>query len=399
MRAWPFVSFVVFCFNSSSLIPTPPTSCWKALEMPTTETVTITAEALRSFATSLFVTAKVPIGEAALVASSLVDANLCGHESHGVVRITEYLGFLERGELQADAELLVVSRTASLLVCDGQFGFGQVQMRRLIELLEPMAREQGLACGTIRRCGHVGRLGEWVERVARKNLAGLMSVNDNGVLMCVAPPGGVEPRLSTNPIALGVPTAAEPLVLDISTSVVANGKVRVASVAGRACPDGWLLDSNGQPTNDPATRFRDPPATILPMGGYKGFGLGLLFDILIGGLSGGFCPPAPEGEVECNNALLIVFDPARFSGLEHFVTQSQGLCEFVRSTKPVDPDNEIRLPHDRSRQTSAVRRASGVPLDHGTWSQLTECAHRLSVPIPKPISPTDCGEPLRGVRT
>ena len=351
--------------------------------MLTTETVTITAEALRSFATSLFVAAKVPVSEATLVASSLVDANLCGHESHGVVRVIEYLGNLERGELRAGAELQVITRTASLLVCDGQFGFGQVQMRRLIDLLEPMACEQGLACGTIRRCGHVGRLGEWVERVTRSNLAGLMAVNDIGVLMCVAPPGGVEPRLSTNPIALGVPTAAEPLVLDISTSVVANGKVRVAAVAGRECPDGWLLDTNGQPTNDPSARFRDPPATILPMGGYKGFGLGLLFDILIGGLSGGFCPPAPEGEVECNNVLLIVFDPARFSGLEHFVTQSQGLCEFVRSTKPIDPVSEIRLPHDRSRQTSEARRASGVPLDHGTWSRLTESAQRLGVSVPE----------------
>ena len=358
-----------------------------------TETVTITAEALRSFATNLFVAAQVSADEATLVASSLVESNLCGHESHGVVRVAEYLGFLARGELRAGAELQVVTRTASLLVCDGHFGFGQVQMRRLIELLEPMAREQGLACGTIRRCGHVGRLGEWVERVARGNLAGLMSVNDNGVLMCVAPPGGVEPRLSTNPIALAVPTAAEPLVLDISTSVVANGKVRVAAVAGRECPDGWLLDANGQPTNDPSARFRDPPATILPMGGYKGFGLGLLFDILIGGLSGGFCPPAPEGEVECNNVLLIVFDPARFSGLEHFVTQSQGLCEFVRATKPADPATVIRLPHDRSRQTSTDRRASGVPLDHGTWSHLTECAQRLSVPIPEMISLADCSKP------
>ncbi len=357
-----------------------------------TETVTITAEALRSFATNLFVAANVPSSEAALVAGSLVDSNLCGHESHGVVRVAEYLGFLERGELRSGAELQVVTRTASLLVCDGHFGFGQVQMRRLIDLLEPMAHEQGLACGTIRRCGHVGRLGEWVEQVARSNLAGLMSVNDNGVLTCVAPPGGVEPRLSTNPIAIGVPTATEPLVLDISTSVVANGKVRVASVAGRPCPAGWLLDANGQPTNDPTARFRDPPATILPMGGYKGFGLGLLFDILIGGLSGGFCPPAPEDEVECNNVLLIVFDPVRFSGLDHFVTQSQTLCEFVRSTKPADPATEIRLPHDRSRQTSAARRANGIPLDPGTWSHLTESARRLGVPIPETIPLPNCGD-------
>jgi hydroxycarboxylate dehydrogenase B len=350
--------------------------------MGSIETVIIPADALRSFAVDLFVAASVPISEAAQVACSLVEANLCGHESHGVVRVIEYLGSLERGELRTGVELDIVARTASLLVCDGHFGFGQVQMPRLIELLEPMAREQGLACGTIRHCGHVGRLGEWVEAVARKNLAGLMSVNDNGVLTCVAPPGGVEPRISTNPIALGVPTAGEPLVLDISTSIVANGKLRVAQMAGRSCPDGWLLDANGEATNDPSTRFANPPATILPTGGYKGFGLGMLFDILVGGLSGGCCPPAPADEVECNNVLFVVFDPERFSGLKHFVTQSQELCEFVRSTKRVSDTAEIRLPSDRSRRTADERRAFGVPLDVATWSRLTKCARGLSVSVP-----------------
>lgn len=351
--------------------------------MPMSDDVKITAESLKTFAMNLFEAAGVSAEEASVVAESLVESNLCGHESHGVVRVFEYLGLLETGEVKSGVALDVVSRTASLLVCDGNYGFGQVQMRRLIDLLEPMTREQGVACGTIRRCGHVGRLGEWVERLSDRGLAGFMSVNDNGVLKCVAPPGGVEPRISTNPIALGVPTASDPLVLDISTSVVANGKIRVAAVSGRDCPDGWLLDANGLPTNDPTARFRDPPATILPMGGYKGFGLGLLFDILIGGLSGGFCPPAPAGEFECNNVLMIAFDPARFCGIEHFVRQSQSLCDFVRSTKPIDATEPVRLPHDRSRSTAKLRRASGIPLDLGTCSSLTDAARRLNVPIPQ----------------
>ena len=350
--------------------------------MSDTDTVTIPADALRAFASNLFRAVNVPADEAGVVAASLVESNLCGHESHGVVRVAEYLGCLDSGALRTGVELQLLSRTPSLVVCDAQLGFGQVQMQRLIDLLEPMAREQGLACGTIRRCGHVGRLGEWVERLAQRNLAGLLSVNDNGVLTSVAPPGGLEARISTNPIALGVPTEHEPLVLDISTSVVANGKIRVAQIAGHACPDGWLLDADGQPTNDPSTRFADPPGTILPMGGYKGFGLGLLLDILVGGLSGGCCPPAPAGEVDCNNVLLIAFDPARFSGLTHFVMQSQGLCDHVRATKPIVPHADIRLPNDRSRQLRETRLAGGVPLDRGIWNQLTERATELGVPIP-----------------
>jgi uncharacterized oxidoreductase len=354
--------------------------CASTCPSPATEHFTIPANALRSFVAQIFIAANVPANAASQVAECLVQSNLCGHESHGVMRVMEYLGCLERGELRADVELRVEHRTASLVACDGQFGFGAVQMQRLIDLLEPLAREQGIACGTIHHCGHVGRLGEWVERVARRNLAGLMSVNDNGVLTCVAPPGGTEPRISTNPIALGVPTAGEPLVLDISTSAVANGKIRVAQMAGRECPDGWLLDANGQPTNDPSVRFQQPPGTILPTGGYKGFGLGLLFDMLVGGLSGGYCPPARDGEVECNNVLLVMFDPEQFQGLSRFIEQSQGLCDFVRSSRRVDDSLEIRLPNDRSRALAAERRVSGIPVDRATWERLRDCAKKLGIP-------------------
>lgn len=350
--------------------------------MNNASSVTISADILRSFTSNIFMAAGIGRDEADVIATSLVESNLCGHESHGVVRVVEYLEFLKRGAVCAGASLEVISQSPSAVVCDAGLGFGQVQMRRLIDMLEPMAREQGLACGTLRRCGHVGRLGEWVEILARRNLAGLMSVNDNGVLTSVAPPGGCQPRISTNPIALGVPTKQKPLVLDISTSTVANGKVRVAQIAGRTVPDGWLLDSDGRPTNDPATRFADPPGTILPMGGYKGFGLGLLLDILVAGLAGGFCPPAPQDQVECNNVLLLAFDPQSFSGLTHFVTQSQSLCDHVRSSKPIDEGTEIRLPNDRTRQTRKDRMVNGIPLDAGTWNQLVERAGQLGVPVP-----------------
>lgn len=344
--------------------------------------VTIAADDLRAFSSRLFQAEGVSSAEADVVAASLVESNLCGHDSHGVVRVVEYLGFLNDGAVRSGVDLQIVSQTPSSLVCDGNLGFGQVQMQRLIDLLEPMARGQGLACGTMRRCGHVGRLGEWVEKVAAKGLAGLMAVNDNGVLKSVAPPGGKEPRISTNPIAIGVPTATAPLVLDISTSTVANGKVRVAQIAGRACPDGWLLDAEGRPTNDPSTRFADPPGSIVPMGGYKGFGLGMLMDILVGGLSGGFCPPAPPHERECNNVLMLVFAPARFGGLDHFVEQSQALCDYVRSATPINPNASIRLPNDRSRELAEKRRREGVPLDVGAWNQMLAAAERRQVAVP-----------------
>jgi uncharacterized oxidoreductase len=198
----------------------------------------------------------------------------------------------------------------------------------------------------------------------------------------VAPPGGTEPTLSTNPIAIGVPTGGQPLVLDISTSVVANGKVLVQQMAGESCPEGWLLDAEGQPTTDPAVRFSDPRGTLLPMGGYKGFGLSLLLDILVGGLSGGSCPPAAPDAPGTNNVLLVVWDPERFAGTGHFLGEADRVIEFVRGVNRMPDVESIRLAGDRSRETMELRLAEGVPLDGGTWSSLCETALGLGVTVP-----------------
>ncbi len=350
--------------------------------MPVDHSVRVDAHSLMEFATAIFVAKGVPADEAGQVAGSLVESNLCGHESHGVVRVTEYLDLLECGELHTEVSLDVITETAGLLACDANLGFGQVQMRRLIDRLEPMVCEAGVACATVRNCGHVGRLAEWVEEVARRGLASFLTVNDNGVLRCVAPPGGSEPCISTNPIAIGVPAIGEPMVVDVSTSVVANGKIRVAQISGEAAPDGWLLDADGRPTNDPNTRFGEVPGSILPMGGYKGFGLGLFFDMLVGGLSGGHCPPAPDGTVECNNVLLIAFDPERFHGLDAFQAEAKRLTDSIRASRRQEGVEKIRLPGDRSQQTRSERLRDGVPLDRGTWSELCRAGQALGVAAP-----------------
>ena len=348
-----------------------------------TDSTQIDAAQLRHLVAATFQAAGISLAESDLIAESLVDANLCGHESHGVVRVAEYLDLVQAGGLRGGVDLKVESETPALIVGNGQSGFGQIQMRNLIEALIPKARVLGLACGTMKNCGHVGRLAEWCERLGQRGFASFLTVNDNGVLKCVAPPGGTEPRISTNPLAMGAPADPEPLVVDISTSVVANGKIRVAQIAGQSCPDGWLIDADGNPTSDPNDRFSDPPGSILPMGGYKGFSLGLLLDALVRGLSGGECPPAPEGTFECNNVLLIVFDPRHFGGAEHFQRQVQDLTGFVRDSRRVVSDQPIRLPGDRASSLKKRRLTAGVPLDAGTWTQLCESAGCLGVAIPK----------------
>ena len=146
------------------------------------------------------------------------------------------------------------------MVCDGQWGLGQVQAHRLLDLVIPKARAMGVAVGTARDCGHIGRLGEYAERAASLGLLLLATVNNGGAVQRVAPPGGLEPRLSTNPFCAGVPTADPdaPIVVDFGTSVVAEGKVRDYYISERPVPEGWLLDHQGQPTTDPSVLYEPP---------------------------------------------------------------------------------------------------------------------------------------------
>lgn len=340
------------------------------------------ADDLRIFARNMFEAAGVDRREAEIVAASLVESNLRGHDSHGVIRVADYIGQLRRGELRAGAEFKVLHETTSLIAAEGGRGFGQVQCRVLVERVAAKARETGIAGGTLRDCGHVGRLGEWVEQAAAAGLAALISVNDNGVSYYVAPPGGIEPRISTNPIAIGVPSSGDPLILDMSTSAVANGKVTVARLAGQQCPPGWLQDAAGNPTTDPNVILADPPGTLLPFGGadgYKGFGLGLMLDFLVAGLTGGFCPPAPDGVTECNNVLLVVWDPARCAGRAHFLAETDKLSAAVRETKRKPGAERIQVPGDRSAAVRRERLQSGIPLAAGNWETLATLARELGV--------------------
>jgi uncharacterized oxidoreductase len=341
---------------------------------------------LHDFVARLFVAAGAATDEAHAVAASLVESNLRGYDSHGILLARWYLGQIKNGELVPGAPFTVLADLPALIAADGGLGFGQVQCARLVDRVSAKAREHGAATGTMRRSGHVGRLGEWVERAAANGLAALIAVNDNGVIRTVAPPGGIAGRLSTNPIAIGVPTGSGPLVLDISTSAVANGKLKVARLEQSPVAPGLIQDAEGKPTTDPNVMVADPPGALLPFGGdqaYKGFGLALLFDILIGGLSGGFCPPAPEGTIECNNVLLTVWDPARFAGAAHFAAQADRLIQWIRDTPRQSGVDSIQLPGDRSSAIRVRRLAEGVPVAEAVWEQLTRVAGKLGVAVPE----------------
>jgi uncharacterized oxidoreductase len=337
---------------------------------------------LETLTQSIFMSNGCTLEAAGQIAKSLVLANLCGHDSHGVVRIAPYLANIDRGVLQPDVELSVLHETDSLVVADAQQGFGQVQMPAIIKRLASKANAQGIACGAMKRCGHIGQLSQWVENAAHQGFAALLTVNDNGALQAVAPPGGIRPTLSTNPISIATPSDPDPILVDISTSVVANGKILVAHKENKQVPAGWLRDEHGQPTTDPAVRYQDPPGSLNPSGGYKGFGLGFLLDVLVSGLTGGYCPPAPSEAVPANNVLMVLWDPQHFQGADHIISEAVRLEQFIRASPLLDEDSPITLPHDRSRETKSERRINGIPLGSEVYSQITEIASQNGISLP-----------------
>ena len=345
---------------------------------------TVRPSQLQEFACQLLAAGGASAAEANIVARSLVEANLRGYDSHGVMRVPYYVQAIKDGEVVPGEELTVLDDGPSRVVADGNWGFGQVQAVRLLKLLAGKAHASGQAIGTMTHSGHIGRLGEYCELAAAEGLVSLLMVNSHGAAVRVAPPGGKAPRLSTNPLAIGVPFEGGPLVLDFSTSATAEGKVRVKKIAGQPCPEGWLIDCEGRPTTDPATLYGNPPGSILPMGGpqaYKGFGLGLMIEIFTGAISGGVCarpvPYAKKGN--CVFAMLV--DPARYGGADHFRGEVSQLVDYIKSCPRVDECDEILLPGDPERRLLAKRSTEGIPLDEENWNALVKLGEKLGVAV------------------
>ena len=347
----------------------------------------ISFESLSNFATALLQAGGATEIEASTVGPSLATANLRGYSSHGVMRIPFYLEMLQQGDIKSNVELDVISETDSSLATDANWGFGRLQSGKLLDQLVTKAKNHGVSVGTIRNCSHAGRLGEYCEIAANEHgLVSMAMVNTHGAARRVAPPGGIRPRLGTNPLAMGVPTSDGPVILDFSTSATAEGKVRVKNIAGESVPDGWLIDKDGNPTNDPATLYGDPPGTILPMGGpqaYKGFGLALMIDIFTGALSGGLCaretPITPKG----NCVFLMLIDPNHLGGGEAFAREVTQIVDFVRSCPTKEGVDEILLPGDPEKKNTAKMMAEGIAFDQGNWDKLLQLANDLGVDPPQ----------------
>jgi uncharacterized oxidoreductase len=316
--------------------------------------------------------------EAERIGHYLVEANLAGHDSHGVIRVPSYVSWARAGQVVPNQHLRTVTENDAFAVVDGQFGFGQVIGEEATRLGIAKAAKGGAAVIALRNSGHLGQIGMWALMAADAGQLSLHFVNTSGAGILVAPTGGISRRLSANPIAAGVPVrGGRPIVLDISTSTVAEGKVRVALNKGVPVPDGCLIDPQGRPTNDPKTFYGPPPGAILPFGGYKGYGLGLIAEMLAGALTGGSCSNPKEKRV-VNNMLSVYLSPKFFVTEEEFYAEVDRFVAYVKSSEKASPTSEILMPgepEDRNRR----ERAAGVELDATTWQQILDTGAALGV--------------------
>jgi uncharacterized oxidoreductase len=345
---------------------------------------TFPADTLHSFAARLLEAAGAPAEEAAIVAGALVRANLAGHDSHGVIRLEQYCRLMREGLIVPGAPTEVVSETAGSAVIDGHWGFGQVVAERATEIAIAKAKVCGVGVVGVRHSNHLGRLGDYPAMAAERGMIGIATVNNHGGGAWVAPWGGREGRLSTNPIAIATLGPERPIVLDITTSVVAEGKIRVKRNRGEPMPPGWAINAEGEPTTDPMDLYTQPRGAILPFGGesgHKGFGLSLMVDILAGALSGAGCsrPNAPR----MGNALfLLVIDVAQMTPLSAFHEEVRGLIEYVKSSALAPGFTEILMPGEPEARMEAQRRRDGILVDDETWRQIADIARALNLELP-----------------
>jgi uncharacterized oxidoreductase len=355
--------------------------------------IAIAADRLRALAAAIFAAAGCDAPESARIARYLVSANLAGHDSHGVIRVPRYVEWLHAGYVRAGATLEIVTDSPTHAVVDGGFGFGQTIAPLAVDLGIAKARAAGMAVIALRNSGHIGRVGDWGERAAEAGLVSLHFVNV-GRGEIVAPFGGVQRRFGTNPVCICVPSpSGPPLLLDFATSLVAEGKVLVASNGGKAVPQGALIGPDGVASSDPALLYGDLSATtarnpamgagaLRTFGEHKGSGLAFMCEILAGCLTGSpTAGPLPgdgkRGQI-ANGMLSFYLAPDRFGGAA-MLDSARDYAAYVKATRPATEGGEVLLPGEPETRTRAARLREGIPLQDDTWAAICATAERLGV--------------------
>jgi uncharacterized oxidoreductase len=340
----------------------------------------IAAERLQKIGAALLVGAGASRDEADTVARGCVAANLAGHDSHGIILIPTYVERIKVGHIVPGAPFKVVQESPTTTVIDGHWGFGFVVNERAMRLTIEKAKTANVAAATVFRQSHVGRLGAYPLMAAQAGMIGIATADSGRSPKAVAPYGGREARLGTNPISIAVPSDLPgPLCLDMATSAVAVGKLTLAQARGEKIPLGWIVDSEGKHTTDPA-RFR-PGGALLPLGGtegYKGSGLAVIVEILCGLLTGLGFGVEPSGRHN-DGCFLAVFNVDAFRPLAEFKREVAEFARYLKETPLSEGSTGVFYPGEVEYLREQERRRSGIEIEDATWKKLRTLAAELKL--------------------
>jgi LDH2 family malate/lactate/ureidoglycolate dehydrogenase len=342
-------------------------------------------DALLDFARTLLVRAAMPADKADSVAEILVEGELLGRTTHGLALLAPYLGEIESGGMRVDGDPETVMDFGACLGWNGRKLPGPWLIRRAIDEAMARAGRFGMGAVTIQRSHHTASLGAYLSRATARGYLILLTLTDPG-FSSVAPHGGIAPVLTSNPIAFGAPTAGEPILVDISTSMVTNAMVAKHKREGSRFDKPWLLDAGGRPSTDPAVIFTDPPGSVLPLGGldagHKGYGIGMMIELLTGCLSGhGRAEPSAGWSAA---VFLLVMDPAAFGTDEAYLRQVGALAASCHASPPRPGFDRVRLPGESGIDRRAMQSRDGMTIDPAILTALAPWAEKLAVPLPVP---------------
>jgi len=346
---------------------------------------------LVEFATTLLAAGGLERPMAACVARVLVEADLLGHDTHGLAQCPDYIEELQSGSMKRSGGIEIVADYPAAAVWDG----GRLPGPWLVEEAIAAATCKAQACGTgtitVRRSHHIACLAAYLESPARNGKVVLLACSDPSAAT-VAPFGGISAVMTPDPLAIGYPTGEDPIIIDISTSITTNAQCSRTGRRGGRLPGLWLVDAQGRATDDPAVLAANPAGALLPLGGldhgHKGYGLALAVEALSQGLSGYGRAAAPR---DWGAAVFVqVLEPALFAGLAAFQRETQWLADACRSARTCDPARKVRLPGEAGLRRKAERMRDGVPLRTEIWAALAACAKRLGVALLVPL-PNGCG--------
>lgn len=319
--------------------------------------------------------------EVEAVAGNLIEANLTGHDSHGIGMLPRYAAAFAEGGLVPNAHVRTVLDGGTLLRLDGCAGFGQVVGAEAMALGIERARQHGSCIVALGNAHHLGRIGAWAEQAAA---AGLVSIHFVNVVSraIVAPHGGADARFGTNPFCAGVPLAGRPpVILDFATSVIAQGKTRVAHNKGELVAEGCLIDDQGRPTREPRYSVLPPFGALLAFGDHKGYGLALMCELLGGALAAGMTQR--DGAVDkkriLNGMFSVLLDPAALGDRAAFEAEALAFLRWVQASPPRDGFEAVQVAGDAERASKVRRSAEGIPVDAATWREILAAADRLGV--------------------